>query len=83
MKLVLNCHKPFTCEFQHDIYILNKKETAEFTAKYGSPQRIIRDYRQCKPNPDRITGMGWVIKNGGYSKESVYITKSTFRREQL
>lgn len=83
MKLVLNYHKPFTCKLQHSVYLLNKKETKDFEKKYGIARNILREYLDCIPTPFRISGNGWVIKNDGYAKESVYIEKSTYKEDKL
>lgn len=83
MKLALNYYKPITCELQHSIFLLTEKEYREFKETLGEAEQIVRKYPHCTPEPFVITGAGWAINEDGYSKETVYIRKKTYKRESI
>ncbi len=79
MRLILNYYHKFTYKLQHSIFVLNESEFKEFQKQYGDPVNIRREYPENKPNPERITGEGWVLKNG-YAKEDIFLRKNTYKQ---
>ena len=79
MRRILNYYHRFTYKLQHSIFVLSESEFRDFQKIYGDPVKIRRDYPDTFPNPERITGEGWILKNG-YAKEEIYLRKSTYKQ---